>query len=261
MFKALNAAATGMTAQQTNMEVISNNIANVNTNAFKKSRAEFEDLVYHNVKEPGAQSGLNAVSPTGVQTGLGVRTAGTQKNFEMGSAKMTQNALDIMIEGQGFFPIQMEDGQIGYTRDGAFNKDVNGRIVTKNGMPIVPEIVVPQGTTGVQIDPNGTVQVLLGNDPNPQTVGQIQLVNFINPTGLKAIGKNLFVPSPASGQPVQGNPGLGGLGQLAQGQLESSNVNIVDEMLNMIHAQRSYEMNSKAIQAADQMLQYLNNLK
>lgn len=261
MFKTLNTAATGMQAQQTNMDVISNNIANVNTNAFKKSRAEFEDLVYQNVKDPGAQSGLNAISPTGVQVGLGVRTAATEKNFEIGSAKITQNPLDVMIEGQGFFPIQLEDGQIGYTRDGAFKKDPNGRVVTRNGQPLVPEITIPPGTTGVQIDPNGLVQVLVGNDPNPQSLGQLQLVNFVNPAGLKAIGKNLFMPSPGSGQPVQGNPGQAGLGQVAQGQIESSNVNIVDEMVNMISAQRSYEMNSKAVQAADQMLQYLNNLK
>lgn len=261
MFKALNTAATGMQAQQTHMDVISNNIANVDTNAFKRSRAEFEDLMYQNIKEPGAQSGLNAVSPTGVQTGLGVRAAATEKNFEVGSAKITNNALDIMIEGQGFFPVQMEDGQIGYTRDGAFKKDPNGRIVTRNGLPIVPEITIPPNTTGIQIDPNGQVQVLQGTDPNPQTIGQIQLVNFVNPAGLKAIGKNMFSPSPASGQPMQGNPGQAGFGQVAQGQIESSNVNIVNEMVNMISAQRSYEMNSKAVQAADQMLQAINNLR
>ncbi len=261
MFKALNTAATGMQAQQTNMDVISNNIANVNTHGFKKSRAEFEDLLYQTVKEPGAQSGANAVSPSGVQVGLGVRTAGTQKNFDVGSAQITQGALDIMIEGPGFFPIQMDDGQVAYTRDGAFQKDPNGRIVDKNGKALIPEMVIPPNVAGLQIDSNGNVSIVANGQNEPQQIGQIQLVNFVNPAGLKSLGKNLYSPSPASGQPVQGNPGTNGMGQLAQGQVESSNVNIVDEMVNMISAQRSYELNSKAIQAADQMLQSLNNLR
>ncbi len=261
MFKSLNTAATGMQAQQNNMDTISNNIANVNTFGFKKSRAEFEDLLYQNIKDPGAQTGLNAVSPSGVQTGLGVKTAATQKNFDIGSAHMTNKPLDIMIEGTGFFPIQNEDGQIAYTRDGAFQKDPNGRIVTKNGRPLIPEITIPPGTTGIQIDPNGQVQITVSGSDQPQTIGNIELVNFINPAGLKSLGKNLYSPTPASGQPTQGAPGTAGMGQLAQGQIESSNVNIVDEMVNMITAQRSYEMNSKAVQAADQMLQTLNNLR
>jgi flagellar basal-body rod protein FlgG len=261
MFKALNTSATGMQAQQTNMDVISNNIANVNTHGFKKSRAEFEDLLYHTIKEPGVQSGLNAVAPSGVQTGLGVRTAAVQKNFEMGSSKVTNGALDLMIEGPGFFPIQLEDGQIAFTRDGAFQKDPNGRIVDRNGKALVPEIVIPPNAAGVQIDPNGQVSIITNGQQNPQVIGQIQIVNFVNPAGLKSLGKNLYAPSPSSGQPVQGNPGTNGMGQIAQGQIESSNVNIVDEMINMISAQRSYELNSKAVQAADQMLQSLNNLR
>jgi flagellar basal-body rod protein FlgG len=261
MFKALNTSATGMQAQQTNMDVISNNIANVNTHGFKKSRAEFEDLLYHTIKEPGAQSGLNAVAPSGVQTGLGVRTAAVQKNFETGSSKITNGALDLMIEGPGFFPIQLEDGQIAFTRDGAFQKDPNGRIVDRNGKALVPEIVIPPNAAGVQIDPNGQVSIITNGQQNPQVIGQIQIVNFVNPAGLKSLGKNLYAPSPSSGQPIQGNPGTNGMGQIAQGQIESSNVNIVDEMINMISAQRSYELNSKAVQAADQMLQSLNNLR
>jgi len=261
MFKSLNTAATGMQAQQNNMDTISNNIANVNTFGFKKSRAEFEDLLYQNIKDPGAQTGLNAVSPSGVQTGLGVKTAATQKDFDIGSAHMTNKPLDIMIEGPGFFPIQGEDGQIAYTRDGAFQKDPNGRIVTKNGRPLIPEITIPPATTGIQIDNNGQVQVTVSGSDQPQTLGQIELVNFINPAGLKSLGKNLYSPTPGSGQPTQGAPGTAGMGSLAQGQIESSNVNIVEEMVNMISAQRSYEMNSKAIQAADQMLQSLNNLR
>jgi len=261
MFKALNTAATGMQAQQTNMDVIANNIANVNTTGFKKSRAEFEDLLYQTIKEPGAQTGLNAVSPTGVQTGLGVKTAAVQKNFEVGSAKVSNAPLDIMIDGPGFFPVQTEDGQIAYTRDGSFKKDPNGRITDKNGRLLIPEITIPPTTTGIQVDPNGQVQVTVAGQQNPQTIGQIQIVNFINPAGLKSIGKNLYMPSAASGQPSQGAPGTAGMGQLSQGQLEASNVNIVEEMVDMISAQRSYEMNSKAIQAADQMLQSLNNLR
>lgn len=261
MFKSLNTAATGMQAQATNMEVISNNLANVSTNGFKKSRAEFEDLIYQNVKEPGAQSGLNAISPTGIQTGLGVKTAAVQKDFEIGSAKVTGNDLDIMIEGVGFFPIQLEDGQVGYTRDGAFKKDPTGRIVDKNGRPLIPEITIPPGTTNIGVNENGEVQVLTQAGAAPTTVGQIQTVSFVNPAGLKALGKNTFIPTEASGVPNQGVPGTNELGQLSQGQVEGSNVNIVEEMTSMISAQRAYELNSKAIQASDQMLQSLNNLR
>jgi flagellar basal-body rod protein FlgG len=261
MFKSLNTAATGMQAQQDNMDTISNNIANVNTSGFKKSRAEFEDLLYQNIKDPGAQTGLNALSPTGVQTGMGVKTAATVKDFDVGSAKITNKPLDLMIDGPGFFPIQGEDGQIAYSRDGAFQKDPNGKIVDKNGRALIPEIIIPPSTNGIQIDSNGQVQITVSGSPDPQTIGNIEIVNFINPAGLKSLGKNVYAPTPASGQPTQGAPGTAGMGSLSQGQIESSNVNIVEEMVNMISAQRSYEMNSKAIQAADQMLQSLNNLR
>ncbi len=261
MLKALNTAATGMAAQQTNMDVIANNLANVSSNGFKRSRAEFEDLMYQTQKEPGAATGLNAVSPTGVQTGLGVRTASVQKDFEIGSVKATKNPLDLSIGGSGFFAVQTSDGQIAYTRDGSFKKDPNGKIVDRNGNALQPEITIPPNAAGIEVSPNGQVQVILGNSTTPQNVGQIQVVNFVNPAGLKSMGKNLFMPSQASGVAQQGVPGQNGLGALSQGELETSNVNIVDEMVNMITAQRAYETNSKVIQASDQMLQYMNNLR
>ena len=261
MLKALNTAATGMKAQQTNMDVIANNIANVSTVGFKKSRAEFEDLMYHTIKEPGAETGLNARSPTGVQVGLGVKTGAVQKNFDQGSTQVTRNALDLEIDGPGFFPVQMPNGQIAYTRDGAFKKGADGRIQDKNGNILQPEMTVAPNATAIQISPNGTVAVATAQNSVPQNIGQIQLVNFVNPAGLRSLGQNLFVPSNASGLPQQGNPGNNGLGSIAQGQLEASNVNIVDEMVNMIKAQRAYETNSKVIQASDQMLQYTNQLR
>lgn len=261
MIKTLNTAATGMQAQQTNMDVISNNIANVGTFGFKKSRAEFEDLLYQTVKEPGARTGENAVSPTGVQVGLGVRNGAVQRDFEVGSARITKSALDLMIEGSGFFPVQMPDGQIAYTRDGAFKRDTEGRVVDRNGNPLQPELRIPSNVVGIEISPQGQVGVITGLNSVPETVGQIEIVNFVNPAGLRAIGKNLFLPSGSSGVPQQGVPGSNSMGTLAQGQIEASNVNIVEEMVNMITAQRSYESNSKAIQAADQMLQTINNLR
>jgi flagellar basal-body rod protein FlgG len=262
MLKALNTAATGMQAQQTQLDVIANNMANVNTTGFKKSRAEFEDLLYQTIKEPGAQQTANTTHPAGVQTGLGVRTAATQKIFTEGPAKITNNSLDMAIEGNGFFPIQMGNGQVGYTRDGTFHKDAGGRIVDKNGNPLMPEMVIPPNAMGVSITEDGQVLVTTAdNTAAPQQIGQIQLVGFVNPAGLKSLGKNLFMPTSASGAPLQGTPGENNLGAISQGQLEASNVNIVDEMVNMISAQRSYETNSKVVQAADQMLQNSNNLR
>ncbi|WP_413586278.1 flagellar basal-body rod protein FlgG [Bdellovibrio sp. HCB274] len=260
MIKSLNTAATGMAAQQTNMDVIANNIANSSTAGFKKSRAEFEDLMYQTQKEPGAATGMNAVSPNGVQTGLGVRTAAIQKDFEGGSAQVTKNPFDLQVEGAGFFRVMTPDGDVAYTRDGSFKKDPTGRLIDKNGNALQPEITIPVNTSGVEITPTGEVRAVMGNEA-PQVVGNIDLTNFVNPAGLKAMGKNLFMQTPASGQPVTSRPGLNGTGYLAQGQLESSNVNIVDEMVNMITAQRAYETNSKVIQASDQMLQSINNLR
>jgi flagellar basal-body rod protein FlgG len=261
MIRSLHTAATGMKAQQSNMDVIANNLANVSTTGFKKARAEFEDLLYDNVKEPGAATGLNSISPTGVQVGLGVKTAAVNKDFTQGSTKVTKAPFDIEIQGAGFFPVQLSSGQIAYTRDGSFKKGPDGRLQDKNGNVMQPEVAVPPNAVGIEIEPNGMVSAITELNQTPQNVGQIQLVNFVNPAGLKAIGGNLFVPTNASGVPQQGVPGQSGLGQLAQGQLETSNVNIVDEMVNMISAQRAYETNSKAVQAADQMLQSLNGLR
>jgi flagellar basal-body rod protein FlgG len=261
MIKALNTAATGLEAQQTNMEVISNNLANVGTNGFKRSRAEFEDLMYQTQKEPGQASGLNSVSPTGVQTGLGVKTGAVQKDFQLGTAIVTKNPFDLQIEGSGFFQVQTADGQVGYTRDGAFKRDPGGRLIDKNGNVLQPEITIPADAAGVDISQTGEVKIIKNlNDP-PQTVGQIDIVNFVNPAGLKAMGKNVFFQTSASGQAIQTRPGLQGTGYLAQGQIEGSNVNLAQEMVDMITAQRFYETNSKAIQAADQMLQTVNNLR
>ncbi len=261
MFKALYTAATGMKAQQTNIDVTANNIANVSTMGFKRARAEFEDLLYDNVKEPGTATGANSVSPTGVQIGLGTKTAAVTKDFTQGSSKVTNGALDLEIDGAGFFPVQMANGQIGYTRDGAFKKGPDGRIEDRNGNVLQPEMTIPANASGLQITPDGKVQVIFANNFTPQNVGQIQIVNFVNPAGLKSVGGNLFVPSNSSGLPQQGTPGQNGLGQLAQGQLETSNVNIVDEMVNMITEQRAYETNSKVVQAADQMMQATNALR
>jgi flagellar basal-body rod protein FlgG len=262
VLKTLNTAATGMKAQQTNMDVISNNMANVNTVGFKKSRAEFEDLLYQTDKNPGEVSGLNAISPAGVQTGLGVKTQAVQKDFEIGVPKITNNPLDIMIEGKGFFQIELPDGNVGYSRNGAFKRSAEGKIVDGNGYGLIPEITIPPNTSGIEIEANGNVLVTIGNNMNqPVQLGQIELAYFVNPTGLRSIGRNIFTATPASGQPQVDAPGQNSLGQVSQGQVENSNVNIVDEMVNMITAQRSYETNSKAIQAADQMLQTVNNLR
>ena len=262
MIKSLNTAATGMQAQQTNMDVISNNLANSSTVGFKKSRAEFEDLLYHTIKEPGQASGLNAVSPNGVQTGLGVRTAATQKDFETGSSMITKNPLDLQIEGSGFFQIQTPDGQMAYTRDGQFKKDPTGKVVDKNGNALLPGITIPPEATGIEITPVGEVHAMVGSIGGAtRVIGQIDIVNFVNPAGLKSVGKNLFTQTGASGQPITSRPGLQGTGYLAQGQLEGSNVSIADEMVNMITAQRSYETNAKVVQAADQMMQSVNNLR
>lgn len=261
MIRSLNTAATGMNAQQQNMDVIANNMANINTTGFKKSRAEFEDLMYQTIREPGSATGANSVSPTGVQTGLGVKTAAVKKDFVVGNPKITNNPLDLQIEGNGFFPVETENGQIAYTRDGSFKKDSSGKIVDKNGYVLQPEMVIPPNATTLEITSKGQVNIYLDQATQAQSIGQIQLVNFVNPAGLKSVGRNLFLPSNSSGLPQQAVPGESGLGVIAQGQIESSNVNIVDEMVNMISAQRAYETNSKVVQAADQMLQNINGLR
>jgi flagellar basal-body rod protein FlgG len=261
MIRSLNTAATGMKAQQTNMDVIANNLANVSTTGFKKARAEFEDLIYDTIKEPGAVTGANSISPAGVQVGLGTKTASIDKDLTQGSTKVTSAPFDIEIQGAGFFPVQLPNGQIGYTRNGAFKKGPDGRLQDANGNVMQPEVTIPQNATGVEIGGDGQVQIVTSDNIQPQSVGQIQIVGFVNPAGLKAIGGNIFLPSNSSGLPQQAIPGQNGLGQLAQGQLETSNVNIVEEMVNMITAQRAYETNSKVIQASDQMLQAINALR
>lgn len=261
MLKALNTAATGMQAQQTNMEVISNNMANASTTGFKKARAEFEDLLYHNMKEPGAATGLNAISPTGVQTGLGVKTGAVQRDHSVGSARLTDNPFDLSIEGKGFFQLENEEGEILYTRNGEFKRNGEGVLVDKNGNKLYPEIKLPADATEIRITSRGEIELLRDKSAGAEVVGQIELASFINPAGLKALGKNTFAPTPASGEPQTGTPGKGHFGAVAQGQLEGSNVNIVEEMVNMITSQRTYETNSKVMQATDQMLQTINSLR
>jgi flagellar basal-body rod protein FlgG len=261
MIKSLNTAATGMQAQQTNMDTIANNIANTSTNGFKKARAEFEDLLYHNIKEPGAASGLNAVTPTGVQVGLGVKTGAIQKDFSQGSIKTTNRDLDVNILGSGFFQVARPDGTLAYTRNGEFHMSPDGRIVDMNGNSLQPEITVPTDAAKLIIGSTGEVSYISTTNAVPQTIGQIELASFINPTGLKALGGNLFTNTAASGEANVGNPGTGAFGSVAQGEIETSNVNIVEEMVNMITTQRAYETNSKVIQASDQMLQALTNLR
>ncbi len=263
MIKSLNTGATGMKAQQTNMDTIAHNMANVTTTGFKKSRAEFEDLIYQTHKEPGATTGNLSRSPTGVQVGLGVKTSAITRDYMQGSTKLTKQPFDLEIQGKGFFMVQLPNGEVAYTRDGSFKRDGDGVIKDSNGHILMPGITVPQDTTQIEIAGDGTVRVVQGyNDINDiQTIGQIELATFINPAGLKSIGKNNFLPSRTSGQPQIGTPGQNQTGMLAQGQLEQSNVNIVDEMVNMITAQRAYESNSKVIQASDQMLQYVNSLR
>jgi flagellar basal-body rod protein FlgG len=261
MLKALNTAATGMQAQQSNMEVISNNMANASTTGFKKARAEFEDLLYQTEKAPGAATGLNAVSPTGVQMGLGVKTAAVQRDHAIGSAKITENPFDMAIDGKGFFQVMNEEGEIMYTRNGEFKRNFEGKLVDKNGNLLVPEVKLPTDTVDVRITTRGEIELVRDRLSKPEVIGQIELASFINPAGLKALGRNNFAPTPASGTPQTGTPGKGHFGMVSQGELEGSNVNIVEEMVNMITSQRTYETNSKVMQATDQMLQTLNNLR
>lgn len=261
MIRSLNTAASGMKVQQANMDTIANNIANSSTVGFKRSRAEFEDLMYQTMKEPGTPTGLNSISPTGVQVGMGAKLSAVQKDFEQGSHKVTNHPYDLEIQGPGFFPVRLSNGQIGYTRNGEFKKGPDGRIQDSSGNVLQPEIVVPPNATGLEVSSNGQVNVVFDNSPQPQNIGQLQLVGFVNPAGLKAIGGNIFMPTAGSGLPQQAIPGQNGIGTLAQGQVEASNVNIVDEMVNMITTQRAYETNSKVMQASDQMLQAINTMR
>ncbi|MBE3574419.1 MAG: flagellar basal-body rod protein FlgG [Firmicutes bacterium] len=261
MIRGLWTAASGMIAQQLNIDNIANNLANVNTTGFKKSRVDFQDLIYQTIRVAGTPVIQGAQVPTGIQLGHGVRPVATQKVFTEGEIKQTDNPLDLLIEGEGFFQVLMPDGTVAYTRDGAFKKDGSGRVVTSDGFALEPELVIPPDATSISIGTDGTVSVMVAGNDQAQQIGQIQLARFVNPAGLSSIGRNLFRPTAASGNPETGTPGLQGLGTLAQNYLEMSNVQVVEEMVNMIVAQRAYEVNSKAIQAADEMLQTANNLR
>jgi flagellar basal-body rod protein FlgG len=259
MNPALWAAKTGLDAQNTRMTVTSHNLANVATNGFKKGRATFEDLLYQNVKQVGAATSQDTTSPSGVSLGTGVRVVSTEKSYTQGNLLTTGNALDVAIEGRGFFQIQMPDGTTGYTRDGAFQSNAQGELVTSSGYRVQPGINIPQGALSISIGSDGVVSAQLPGSSAPNEIGTIQLADFVNPAGLEARGENLVFETASSGPAQPGTPGLNGLGQVQQGALESSNVNVVEELVNMIETQRAYEMNSKAISTTDQMLQYVTN--
>jgi flagellar basal-body rod protein FlgG len=257
MLSSLWIAKTGLDAQQTRMDVISNNLANASTTGFKSSRASFQDLMYQNNGQSGGQTTQQTLSPSGLMLGTGVRVVGTSKLFTQGSITQTGNSLDVAIEGSGFLQVSMPDGTTAYTRDGSLQTDANGQLVTANGYPLDPPVTLPSNVQSVTIGNDGTVSATTNGSATAVQVGALQLANFVNPAGLQAQGDNLFVETASSGSPQTGQPGLNGLGRLQQGSLESSNVNVVGEMVDMIETQRTYEMNSKAITTADQMLQHL----
>ncbi|MCX7792858.1 MAG: flagellar basal-body rod protein FlgG [Thermodesulfovibrionales bacterium] len=261
MLRSLFISASGMEAQRLNLDVIANNLANANTVGFKKSRADFQDLMYQTIKSPGATSAEGLQIPSGIMIGLGVRPVAVQKIFTQGDFIQTGNSLDMVIEGDGFFQIVMPDGTIAYTRAGAFKLDSEGRIVNSEGYPLEPAITVPADTISITIGSDGKITVLQSGGATPVEIGQIEIAKFTNPAGLMPVGKNLFIPTASSGEAITGIPGSEGMGTIAQGFLEMSNVNIVEEMVNMIISQRAYEINSKAVQASDEMLQAVNNLK
>ena len=261
MLRSLWSAASGMVAQQANIDVIANNLANVNTTGFKKIRTDFQDLIYQTIRQAGATSGPDNMLPTGVQMGLGVRQAATQHIFTTGNFQASGNPLDVAIEGDGFLQITMPDGTLAYTRDGSLKKDAQGRIVTSEGYFLEPQITIPSTATALTISAEGLVSATIPGQTSPQELGQIQLARFVNPAGLNSIGKNLFKESDASGAPVVTNPGTDGAGTIVQNYIEMSNVQVVEEMVNMIVAQRAYEMNAKAVTTSDEMLQTANQLK
>ena len=260
--RSLSTGATGMMAQQLNVEVISNNIANMNTTGFKRQRAEFQDLLYQNQRRPGATSSdANTIVPSGIQIGVGVRAAGVYRIHEQGNLTSTGNPYDIAINGKGFFQITLPSGETAYTRAGSFQVNAQGQIVTADGYLLNPNITVPQGALAVSVDNTGIVEARLAGQAQPQQLGQVQLANFVNEAGLEAVGDNLFLETPASGQPQVGNPNTQGIGTLRQGYLETSNVNPVQELTNLITAQRAYDMNSKVITTSDEMLQTTTRLR
>jgi flagellar basal-body rod protein FlgG len=260
MIRSLWIAKTGMEAQQTQLDTISHNLANVGTNGFKRGHVVFEDLIYQNLRQAGAASSDQTQLPTGLQVGLGVRPVASSRNFSQGNLQQTSNNLDLAIKGQGFFQVQQPDGTTAYTRDGSLQVDVNGQLVTNAGYPVQPGITIPAGAQSITIAADGTVSVALPGQATPQAVGQLTLAAFVNPAGLEPRGQNLFAETAASGAPQAGAPGSNGLGALQQGVVETSNVNVVEELVAMIQTQRAYELNSKAIQTSDQMLQRLGQL-
>ncbi|MFZ4649816.1 MAG: flagellar basal-body rod protein FlgG [Rubrivivax sp.] len=260
MIRSLWVAKTGMEGQQAKLDAISNNLANVGTNGFKRGSVVFEDLMYQNLRQTGAATSDQSALPTGLQLGLGVRAASTTRNFSQGTLNQTSSNLDLAIEGHGFFQIQMPDGSTGYTRDGSFQLDANGQMVNGAGYVLQPGITIPAAASSVTISKDGVVTVALPGQTAPTRVGQIQVASFVNPAGLEPLGGNMYAESASSGAPNAGAPGATGHGTLRQGFVEGSNVNVVEELVSMIATQRAYEMNSKAIQTSDQMLQKLGQI-
>ncbi|MCL1478699.1 MULTISPECIES: flagellar basal-body rod protein FlgG [unclassified Marinobacter] len=259
MHPALWVSKTGLSAQDTNMSTISNNLANVNTTGFKRDRAVFQDLLYQVKRQPGGLNTQNTELPSGLQLGTGVRVVGTAKQFTQGNLQITEQPLDMAVNGRGFLQVQLPDGQTAYTRDGQFQLNSDGDVVNPAGNALQPNINIPANATNVTIGRDGTVTAVTDDQAAPINLGQITLVDFINPQGLQAIGNNLFKQTNASGDPTEGEPGLAGLGTLEQGSIESSNVEVVEELVNMITTQRAYEMNSKVVSTVDQMLQFITN--
>jgi len=261
MIRALYSAATGMAAQQTNVDNIANNLANANTAGFKSRRAQFQDLLYQSMVQPGTASGQQTIVPTGLQLGMGTRASSNEIIFSQGNFSQTSNPLDLVIQGNGFFQVLRPTGDIAYTRDGSFQLDKNGNLVTGSGDPVQPQITIPSNAQAINIATDGTVSYTLPGQPAAQLAGQMQLAIFQNPAGLNSIGQNLYTPTDASGDPIVANPGgQEGIGTLLQGYTEQSNVSVVDEFINLITAQRAYEANSKVVKAADEMYQQVNNL-
>ncbi len=260
MIRALSSASTGLEAQQANIERISNDLANVNTDGYKRGRIEFKDLMYETIAEPGAQLGAATQTPVGIQQGMGVRIGANHKIYEQGPARMTYHQFDFMIEGSGFFPVQMPNGEVAYTRTGAFHRDPGGRLVLSNGARLLPEITVPPNAAGISVAANGEVKAALPGGEEA-VIGQVQLVTFLNEEGLLAAGNGIVKASAASGAPLQGVPGENGMGSITQGALEGSNVNVANSMVELIQTQRAYEMNTKVMSVADQMMGATANIK
>jgi flagellar basal-body rod protein FlgG len=261
MIRSMMTAATGMQAQQLYMDNISNNLSNVNTAGFKRTKVEFQDLMYQALREPGVRNVEGALSPSGIETGLGVRPSATQRIFEQGNVTRTDNALDWAIQGDGLFQITLPDGSTAYTRDGSFKLSSDGTIVTSSGFYLSPNITIPEGASDLQVSEDGVVSVTLSGENTATELGQVELVRFVNPSGLKALGGNLLAETDASGAPLVLQPKQEGAGTILMGHIEGSNVQVVQEMVNMITAQRAYEIVSKSIQVSDEMLQAANNLK